>query len=102
MFFLIKFFFYLNISYLILCFPIEKSTLFEHAYKVSSPITQNIYKKIKYNSKKIIKSGIQFSKDLFNNSLPKHLDKVNSSLSSVKKENPSKKKHLLGDNSIKL
>ena len=100
MFFLIKFFLYFSVSYLILCFPIKNSTLFSYTYRHSSPLTKKVYEKIIDKSEKLFKSGIKFSKDLFNNSLPKHLDEINSSLSSIKKDKATKIEHSLKKESL--
>jgi len=86
MIFLFKFSIYFVVSFIILSFPLNKKPIFEYAHEWSKPITLQIYDHIKNQSKSILKSTIEFSKNIFKNSTPRELDKVRSGFSGVKKD----------------
>lgn len=89
--FIIKFFIYFSISFTILSFPIGNKSIFFHLNQVAKPYTQKVFKMIGSNVESGLQEGSVISKKLFSNSLPTE-DKIKSSLSSMSKKIPIKKK----------
>jgi len=77
--FLIKFSFYFFVSYLILAFPVKKSTVFDYMNEYTTPLTSKVYKYIQVKIYNV-------SEKIFEKSLPPHLDKLNSRLSGIAKK----------------
>ena len=89
--FIIKFLFYFSLSFIILSFPIENKNVFFHLNKVAKPYTQKIFEMVGTKVETGIQKGSIFSKKLFSNTLPAE-DKIKSTLSSMSKKVPIKKK----------
>jgi len=84
--FIIRFCFFFSLSYLILAFPFNSRTVFEHIHDATYPATTRFYDSVidKFNS--FFKDSTRFSNGLFDNSLKKNgIDQIRSKSSSVMK-----------------
>jgi hypothetical protein len=86
MIFMIKFTIYFSISFVILCIPIQKTTLFDIIHNHAKPYTTQIFSNVEQAASHQIKKGSNFTKKFFSNSNPgDHQDKVITKFSSTKK-----------------
>ena len=89
---LIKFSIYFTLSFFILSAPYNKEPLFNHLHELSSPFTTEIYKNIIAMAKQLKNKTLESTSDLIEETIPKQVDKISSSLSSMtKKEFPQSK-----------
>ncbi|MCB9060321.1 MAG: hypothetical protein H6622_02230 [Halobacteriovoraceae bacterium] len=93
MFSLIKFSAYFFVSFLILSYPVGNKTVFNYMYQVSEPYLGDVYESTSRLFSGIIKSGVEFTKLIFENSDPKtsniddlQLDKVKNTMGSLLKD----------------
>ena len=94
MFSFIRFSFYFTFSFIILSIPYQKKPLFNFFHDVSSPYTKIIFKNISTISKEMKEKAIQTTSGLIEETIPRQVDKISSSLSSMTKEEFEKSKDL--------
>jgi hypothetical protein len=78
----LKLFGFLVVFYLFLSITIKNKPIFGHVYEITSPATKYAQSEIAYFFDRSILSTEKYSKRLFNNSVPKVRDSVDSKLAS--------------------
>ena len=84
--FIFKFLFYFSVSFLILSFPMGKTTVFDHLHGYASPYTNSFFQGIQDKSSEIFHGTLSISRKIFTNITPSTRDSVNENLSAIKRD----------------